>query len=103
MFHLFGWSNWSRILSVHSFQVLRRDIPWETYMTTKLITGTGLQLLRRYDKKAENYKAQLLDDVIFISISILFPAQQESFFLYSTWKLHFHPMHKKMMRLTISK
>lgn len=43
-------------------QVLRRDIPWETYMTTKLITGTGLQLLRRYDKKAENNKAQLLDD-----------------------------------------
>ncbi|XP_022853849.1 V-type proton ATPase subunit H-like [Olea europaea var. sylvestris] len=43
-------------------QVLRRDIPWETYMNTKLITGTGLQLLRRYDKKPENYKAQLLDD-----------------------------------------
>lgn len=43
-------------------QVLTRDIPWETYMTTKLITGTGLQLLRRYDKKAESYKAQLLDD-----------------------------------------
>ncbi|KAL7148755.1 hypothetical protein ABFS83_06G200500 [Erythranthe nasuta] len=43
-------------------QVLSRDIPWETYMTTKLITGTGLQLLRRYDKKPENYKAQLLDD-----------------------------------------
>lgn len=32
-------------------------------MSTKLITGTGLQLLRRYDKKPENYKAQLLDDV----------------------------------------
>ncbi|XP_019246766.1 PREDICTED: V-type proton ATPase subunit H-like [Nicotiana attenuata] len=43
-------------------QVLRRDIPWETYMTTKLITETGLQLLRRYDKKAESDKAQLLDD-----------------------------------------
>ncbi|CAH9079153.1 unnamed protein product [Cuscuta epithymum] len=43
-------------------QVLTRDIPWETYMTTKLITGTGLQLLRRYDKKAESYKSQLLDD-----------------------------------------
>ncbi|XP_042043720.1 V-type proton ATPase subunit H-like [Salvia splendens] len=43
-------------------QVLRRDIPWETYMTTKLISGTGLQLLRRYDKKPESYKAQLLDD-----------------------------------------
>ncbi|XP_057801650.1 V-type proton ATPase subunit H-like [Salvia miltiorrhiza] len=45
-----------------SDEVLRRDIPWETYMTTKLITGTGLQLLRRYDKKPEAYKAQLLDD-----------------------------------------
>ncbi|KAL8557763.1 hypothetical protein ACS0TY_005027 [Phlomoides rotata] len=45
-----------------SDQVLRRDIPWETYMTTKLISGTGLQLLRRYDKKPENTKAQLLDD-----------------------------------------
>ncbi|XP_041991718.1 V-type proton ATPase subunit H-like [Salvia splendens] len=43
-------------------QVLSRDIPWETYMTTKLISSTGLQLLRRYDKKPENYKAQLLDD-----------------------------------------
>ncbi|CAH9063575.1 unnamed protein product [Cuscuta epithymum] len=43
-------------------QVLTRDIPWETYMTTKMITGTGLQLLRRYDKKTESYKSQLLDD-----------------------------------------
>ncbi|KAK4343290.1 hypothetical protein RND71_036384 [Anisodus tanguticus] len=43
-------------------QVLRREIPWETYMTTKLITGTDLQLVRRYDKKAESDKAQLLDD-----------------------------------------
>ncbi|XVE90402.1 hypothetical protein DITRI_Ditri20bG0074900 [Diplodiscus trichospermus] len=43
-------------------QVLKRDIPWETYMTTKLISGTGLQLLRRYDKRAESVRAQLLDD-----------------------------------------
>ncbi|KAI6695043.1 hypothetical protein NL676_022753 [Syzygium grande] len=43
-------------------QVLKRDIPWETYMTTKLITGTCLQLLRRYEKRAESYRAQLLDD-----------------------------------------
>ncbi|EOY10174.1 Vacuolar ATP synthase subunit H family protein isoform 2 [Theobroma cacao] len=42
--------------------VLKRDIPWETYMTTKLISGTGLQLLRRYDNRAESYRAQLLDD-----------------------------------------
>ncbi|XP_022747357.1 V-type proton ATPase subunit H-like isoform X2 [Durio zibethinus] len=31
-------------------------------MTTKLISGTGLQLLRRYDNKAESLRAQLLDD-----------------------------------------
>lgn len=31
-------------------------------MTTKLITGTCLQLLRRYDKRAESYRATLLDD-----------------------------------------
>ncbi|KAF7142438.1 hypothetical protein RHSIM_Rhsim05G0022700 [Rhododendron simsii] len=43
-------------------QVLKRDIPWETYMTTKLITGTGLQLLRRYDNKSESQRAVLLDD-----------------------------------------
>ncbi|KAI3857819.1 hypothetical protein MKX03_033947 [Papaver bracteatum] len=42
--------------------VLKRDIPWETYMSTKLITGTCLQLLRRYDKKPESYRATLLDD-----------------------------------------
>ncbi|KAF6163704.1 hypothetical protein GIB67_036164 [Kingdonia uniflora] len=31
-------------------------------MTTKLITGTCLQLLRRYDKRSESYRATLLDD-----------------------------------------
>ncbi|CAI0569456.1 unnamed protein product [Linum tenue] len=43
-------------------QVLKRDIPWETYMMTRLIKGTDLQLLRRYDNKAESYRVQLLDD-----------------------------------------
>ncbi|KAH0894648.1 hypothetical protein HID58_057077 [Brassica napus] len=43
-------------------QVLQRDIPWETYMTTKLISATDLQLLRRYDKKTESARAQLLDE-----------------------------------------
>ncbi|KAE8656133.1 hypothetical protein F3Y22_tig00117009pilonHSYRG00043 [Hibiscus syriacus] len=43
-------------------QVLKRDIPWEAYMTTKLISGTDLQLLRRYDNRAESVRAQLLDD-----------------------------------------
>lgn len=45
-------------------KVLRRDIPWETYMSTKLISGTSLQLLRRYDHRPESHRAQLLDDVI---------------------------------------
>ncbi|XP_058000311.1 V-type proton ATPase subunit H-like [Hevea brasiliensis] len=43
-------------------QVLKRDIPWETYMMTKLISGTDLQLLRRYENRSESYRAQLLDD-----------------------------------------
>ncbi|KAF6170790.1 hypothetical protein GIB67_015742 [Kingdonia uniflora] len=43
-------------------KVLKRDIPWETYMTTKLITGTCFQLLRRYDKRSESYRATLLDN-----------------------------------------
>ncbi|WCJ27770.1 V-type proton ATPase subunit H [Euphorbia peplus] len=43
-------------------QVLKRDIPWETYTITKLISGTDLQLLRRYDNQSESHRAQLLDD-----------------------------------------
>ncbi|KAF5184322.1 V-type proton atpase subunit h [Thalictrum thalictroides] len=43
-------------------QVLKRDIPWETYMTTKLITGTSLQLLRCYDNRSESDRAALLDN-----------------------------------------
>ncbi|KAL5703120.1 hypothetical protein ACHQM5_028253 [Ranunculus cassubicifolius] len=43
-------------------QVLKRNIPWETYMTTKLINGTCLQLLRRYDNKSESDRTKLLED-----------------------------------------
>lgn len=43
-------------------QVLDRTIPWETYMTAKLINGTGLQLLRRYDRRPQNVQAGLLDE-----------------------------------------
>uniref|UniRef100_M8C4U3 V-type proton ATPase subunit H n=1 Tax=Aegilops tauschii TaxID=37682 RepID=M8C4U3_AEGTA len=43
-------------------QVLKRDIPWETYMSTKLITSTCLQLLRRYDHKPESQRGPLLDE-----------------------------------------
>lgn len=64
-----------------SDQVLRRDIPWETYMTTKLITGTALQLLRRYDKKTEFDRAPLLENdgpsYIRVFTSILRDIQKE--------------------------
>ncbi|URE31863.1 hypothetical protein MUK42_16385, partial [Musa troglodytarum] len=43
-------------------EVLKRDIPWETYMSAKLITETHLQLLRRYDKKSASERAALLDE-----------------------------------------
>ena len=49
-------------------KVLKRDIPWETYMTTKLISATGLQLLRRFDKKPESARAQLLDEVTLLPL-----------------------------------
>ncbi|KAI7752433.1 hypothetical protein M8C21_033271 [Ambrosia artemisiifolia] len=66
---------------LNSDQVLKRDIPWETYMTTKLITGTALQLLRRYDKKTENERAQLLENdgpsYIRVFINILRDIQKE--------------------------
>ncbi|KAK2986108.1 hypothetical protein RJ640_024607 [Escallonia rubra] len=43
-------------------QVLKRDIPCETYMTMELISGTGLQMLKRYAKKSKSYREQFLDD-----------------------------------------
>ncbi|KAD4384468.1 hypothetical protein R6Q59_011413 [Mikania micrantha] len=50
-------------------------------MTTKLITGTALQLLRRYDKKTENERAPLLENdgpsYIHVFISILRDIQKE--------------------------
>eukprot|EP00887_Chlorella_sp_A99_P006497 scaffold3.g6497.t1 len=40
--------------------VLRRDIPWDIYMTARLISDRDLQLLRRYDKKDADYQGRLL-------------------------------------------
>ena len=45
------------------FKVLKRDIPWEAYMSTKLISSTSLQLLKRYDHKPEAQRGPLLDEV----------------------------------------
>ena len=43
--------------------VLVRDVPWETYMTARLISDRDLQLIRRYDKKDIEVKASLLEEV----------------------------------------
>jgi len=43
-------------------EVLARDIPWETYMTARLISDKDLQLIRRYDKRPEELQASLLDE-----------------------------------------
>ncbi|WPT13970.1 Putative V-type proton ATPase subunit H [Picochlorum sp. SENEW3] len=44
-------------------QLLRtREIPWDIYMTARLITDRDLQLLRRYDKKDPQQKKLLLSD-----------------------------------------
>ena len=53
-------------------KVLKRDIPWEHYMSTKLISGTCLQLLRRYDHKPESQRAPLLEEVsCFLNLNYL--------------------------------
>nr|XP_043639474.1 V-type proton ATPase subunit H [Erigeron canadensis] len=66
---------------LNSDQVLRRDIPWETYMNTKLITTTAFQRLRRYDKKSEIDRTPLLENdgpsYIRVFISILRDIQKE--------------------------
>ncbi|KDD73222.1 hypothetical protein H632_c2410p0, partial [Helicosporidium sp. ATCC 50920] len=37
-----------------------RDIPWDIYMTARLISDKDLQLLRRYDNKNPGTQARLL-------------------------------------------
>jgi V-type H+-transporting ATPase subunit H len=43
-------------------EILSRDIPWEVYMTARLIADKDLQLIRRYDKRSEELQASLLDE-----------------------------------------
>lgn len=39
-----------------------RDIPWDIYMTARLISDRELQFLRRYDKKEPTYQTKLLKE-----------------------------------------
>jgi V-type H+-transporting ATPase subunit H len=43
--------------------VLKREIPWDTYLTARLITDKDLQLIKRYDKAPKEQQAQLLKEV----------------------------------------
>lgn len=43
--------------------VLHADIPWESYMTARLITERDLSLIRRFDKKSDEVKQSILDEV----------------------------------------
>ena len=43
--------------------VLKRDIPWETYLTARLISDRDLQLIRRYDKRNAETQQDLLTEV----------------------------------------
>eukprot|EP01026_Neomeris_dumetosa_P071168 TRINITY_DN71663_c0_g3_i1.p1 TRINITY_DN71663_c0_g3~~TRINITY_DN71663_c0_g3_i1.p1 ORF type:complete len:299 (-),score=40.52 TRINITY_DN71663_c0_g3_i1:343-1239(-) len=42
--------------------VLQRDVPWETYLTARLITDRDLQLIRRFDKSTDTIQASLLEE-----------------------------------------
>ena len=44
-------------------EILARDVPWETYMTTRLISDNDLQLIRKYDKRGAGVQAGLLEEV----------------------------------------
>ena len=43
--------------------VLKREIPWETYLTARLISDHDLQLIRRYDKRNTETQQHLLAEV----------------------------------------
>ncbi len=43
--------------------VLRRDIPWSTYMSARLLDDKNLQLIRKFDKKCDATQDALLKEV----------------------------------------
>lgn len=44
--------------------VLRREIPWDTYLTARLISDRDLQLIKRYDKAPKETQTSLLKEVM---------------------------------------
>ena len=43
--------------------VLRRDVPWETYLTARLLSEPDLRLIRGYDKRGRAVQEERLAEV----------------------------------------
>jgi V-type H+-transporting ATPase subunit H len=43
--------------------VLKREIPWESFLTARLISDKELVLIRKYDKRPADVQADLLAEV----------------------------------------
>lgn len=54
--------------------VLRRDIPWESFLTARLISDNELQLIRKYDKRPPDVQADLLSEVRLLRNPVLWIA-----------------------------
>lgn len=48
---------------VTTASILSRDVPWETYLTARLISEPDLKLIRSYDKRNRTIQADLLAEV----------------------------------------
>lgn len=48
---------------VTTASVLRRDVPWETYLTARLLSEPDLRLIRGYDKRSQAKQEELLAEV----------------------------------------
>lgn len=44
--------------------LLKREIPWDTYLTARLISDRDLQMIRRYDKRERNQQREQLHQVL---------------------------------------
>ncbi|KAK3269976.1 hypothetical protein CYMTET_21603 [Cymbomonas tetramitiformis] len=49
-------------LAPSAAEILNQKMPWETYMTARLISHQDLQLIRRYDKHSADEQAALLEE-----------------------------------------
>ena len=48
--------------------VLTKHIPWETYLTARLVSDRDLQLIRRYDKATRETQLELMKEVCPVSV-----------------------------------